>query len=127
MIKTKIRFRIEKLLVCAKITTDDKLREELVAEALDLLDEMEDNCKKENWLEDIVEITDGKYGRCMKRSDFYSYYLRKRAEDKTIPNYTRNALYQYVRDYGVREWKGVGDVHFAVIKRECVNKKDDGR
>lgn len=122
MTKTEIRYRIDTLIRCAKITSNDNLREEWVVEAVNLLNAIEEKNVVDNpiktWCDKYAVVTDGKVGYRMKRSDVYDYYLFCRMNESGLPHFTRNAFYQELENLNIPLVKSCGTHWFGILRKE---------
>lgn len=121
MKKSDIRYRIDTLLKCARITTNETYREEWIVEVVNLLNQLNaendvdnDSCIKE-FMDKYVTITDGSVGKRTKRLDVwrhYNYCVQKYG----LPYITKNYFYKEVRSYNIPEGKSDnGRDYFGLI------------
>ena len=105
-----IRFRIDSLIAIAKSTTDDELRERLLAEAVELLDftdDQEDGQKKEfdsvkSFVDDIVIY---KPRSKVRRADVYDRYYKYCFDNRYIA-ISRGKFYTHMRALGFPTFRG---------------------
>lgn len=122
MTKTEIRYRIDTLIRCAKITMNEILREEWVVEAVNLLDVLQEAEIISNpikvWIEKNCIITDGKKNGRMDRTKVYNFYNSCVTKNGEFPYMSRNAFYNELRELNVPMGKSNGIEWCGIVRKE---------